>query len=135
MTGIAELTGAAGFGKRAGLFERGGVENRGARGKQITQGLSWAGPIDARLRGGTRRDAHSADAAPSPERRQAGHRTHQRLADGDDVGALKELAEALPIFFISERIEIGAHGLVDVDAQGSGKLFGDARDVGEAQVV
>src|ERR1700733_11468322 len=45
------------------------------------------------------------------------------------------MLEPFPILFVGKRIDIGSHGLVNVDAQGSVKLFGCARDLRQAQVV
>src|SRR5262249_7545268 len=116
MAGIAKFAGADSCGKRAGLFKRRGVENRGPRGNQVRKRLTRAGPIDAGLCCGAGRNANGADAASPWQRRQASHRAHQRLADGDHVGFLEKVPEALPVFFVGERVEIGTDRLVDIDA-------------------
>jgi hypothetical protein len=69
------------------------------------------------------------------EWRKACQGSYQGLADGDHIGAFKQLPKSLPVFFIRELVEIGPHCLIDVYTQGSAKPVGDSRHLRQTEVV
>src|SRR5262249_31281575 len=92
--------------------------------EQQVERRAAARPVDARLNGCPRRDTHSSDTAAAAARRQPGHGTHQRLADGDRVRLREQSFETGPILLVAERECIAAHRLIDVDAQGRIVMLG-----------
>src|SRR5579863_7024120 len=95
-------TGAAGFRHGARIYKGRSFHNSRAKGHQEREGLPSSRPVDARLSSGTGRNPHGTHSASAGPRRQTGHGTNQRLADGDHIGIRKQRPKALPIFVVTQ---------------------------------
>src|SRR6516164_6341208 len=102
---------------------------------QIREGLARSGPIDAGLYRSSGCDSYGAHATTTSERWEPCHRANERLANRDYIGLLKEAAEALPVLFVAQGIDVRSHGLIDVHSQGSVKPFGYSRHIRQTQVI